>query len=98
MAIGFVACFQAYFDTSFDFVLSSCSFHCSGIRGQLATGCFMSVRFNFAFPILKRINLKAYMYAGLDDESAVYFEAGEMVISLEDSTAATLAEKIGQRI
>ena len=39
-----------------------------------------------------------YMYAGLDDESAVYFEAGEMVISLEDSTTATLAAKIGKRI
>ena len=38
------------------------------------------------------------MYAGLDDESAVYFEAGEMVISLEDSTTATLAAKIGQCI
>ena len=38
------------------------------------------------------------MHAGIDDESAVYFEAGEMVISLEDSTASTLADKIGQHV
>ena len=34
-------------------------------------------------------------HVGLDDESAVYFEAGEMVIALEDSTTAILADKIG---
>ena len=32
------------------------------------------------------------MHAGLDDESDVYFEAGEMLIALDDSTADTPAE------
>lgn len=38
------------------------------------------------------------MHAGLDDDSDVYFEAGEMVIALEDSITATLAAKIGRYI